>query len=102
MCFSHVLLYALDLTSKGYEARIVIEGMATSLLQKFEEGTAPFTSQYESCKEAGLIAGVCKACANKTGNLASAQRQGLVLLDDMHGHPSIDGFLRQGYEIYTF
>lgn len=102
MCFAHVLLNALDLNSKGHEARIVIEGMATSLLPGFEKGDVPFTSQFESCRAAGLIAGVCKACANKTGSLESAERQGLKLLDDMSGHPSLELFLHQGYDVYTF
>ena len=35
---------------------------------------------------AGLVAGVCKACAGKMGTLEAAQDQGLDLLEDRdHG-----------------
>ena len=32
MCFIHVLLNALDMKERGYEAKIIIEGAATKLL----------------------------------------------------------------------
>lgn len=102
MCFAHVLLNAIDLDSKGYAAQIVIEGTATKLLPLFESGEAPFTPKYQECLEKGLIAGTCKACSAKTGSLESAERQGITLLDDMSGHPSVEGYLKKGYTVLTF
>jgi hypothetical protein len=32
MCFIHVLLNAIDMSEKGYEAKIVVEGAATKLI----------------------------------------------------------------------
>ena len=49
-----------------------------------------------------LLLGVCKACAGKMGSLQAAQAQGLHLLDEMSGHPSIASFMDQGYKVITF
>ena len=49
-----------------------------------------------------LIDGVCKACATKMDTVENARTMGLVLLDDMLGHPSMAKYLKDGYEVITF
>jgi hypothetical protein len=102
MCFAHVLLNALDLRDRGGEAKIIIEGQATKLLKDLNRPENPFYPLYIKTKEAGLVEGVCRACATKTGSLAEAQTQGLRLLDDMSGHPSLGRYLEAGFTILTF
>jgi hypothetical protein len=102
MCFAHVLLNALDLHQRGGEARIIIEGLATKLLQNLNLPENAFHSLYVKVKQAGLIDGVCRACATKTGSLAEVQVQGLPLLDEMNGHPSLGRYLEAGFTILTF
>ena len=102
MCFAHVLLNALDLRARGGEAKIIIEGQATKLLQDLNRPENTFHPLYVKAREAGLIEGVCRACATKTGSLAEAQTQGLRLLDDMSGHPSLGRYLEAGFTILTF
>jgi len=57
---------------------------------------------WEKAKSAGLIEGVCKACSNKMGTLEAAKDQGLVLLDEMTGHPSMARYRDDGFEIVSF
>jgi hypothetical protein len=102
MCFAHVLLNALDLQGRGGEAKIIIEGLATKLLQELNRPENAFHALYVKVKEGGLIDGVCRACATKTGALADVQAQGLRLLDDMSGHPSLGRYLEAGYTVLTF
>ena len=102
MCFAHVLLNALDLRDRGGEAKIIIEGLATKLLAELNRPENAFHALYIRAKEAGLLDGVCRACATKTGSLAEAQNQGLPLLDDMSGHPSLGRYLEAGFTILTF
>ena len=102
MCFIHVLLNALDMKDKGYDVKTVIEGSATKLLPELATKGHPLHTLWEKAKAAQVIEGVCKACANKMGTTASAQEQGLSLLDDMSGHPSMAGYRSRGYEIITF
>lgn len=102
MCFIHVLLNALDMQAKGYEAGIVVEGAATKLVPELAKGDNPLHTLWEKVKTAGLVAGICKACAQKMGTLEAAKEQGLTLLDDMNGHPGMARFRQDGFEIITF
>ncbi|MEN8244383.1 MAG: cytoplasmic protein [Thermodesulfobacteriota bacterium] len=102
MCFIHVLLNALDLDSKGYTAKVVIEGAATKLLPELVKKDNPLHTLWEKAKTAGLIAGVCKACTGKMGTLEAAKEQNLGLLADMNGHPSMSGYLEEGFEVISF
>ena len=102
MCFIHVLLNALDMEEKGYEVKVVIEGAATKLVPELAKKDNPMYRLYEKAKDLDLIDGACKACSNKIGVLEAIKAQGLKLLDDMTGHPSIAQYQEQGFEIITF
>jgi hypothetical protein len=102
MCFIHVLLNALDFSEKDYEIKVVIEGSATRLIGEIDEDNHPLHGLYAKVKEKVLLMGVCRSCSQKMGTLQAAQDQGLRLLDDMSGHPSMSSFTEQGYKIITF
>jgi hypothetical protein len=102
ICFAHVLMNALDIKERGGEAKIIIEGQATKLLQDLNRPQNAFHPLYVKTRQIGLIEGVCRACATMTGSLAEAQEQGLHLLDDMNGHPSLGRYLEAGFTILTF
>ncbi len=101
-CFVHVLLNALDLDEKGHEVRIVMEGAATKLVPDLARDGHPLHSFYVKAKEKQLLDGACRACSVKMKTDAAAEKQGLVLLDDMSGHPSMSRYMERGYEIITF
>jgi hypothetical protein len=102
MCFIHVLLNALDMKSKGYDCRVIIEGAATQLVPSLKNLDHPLHKLWEKTLAAEMVHGVCKACSQKMGTLETARDTGLALLDDMNGHPSMSGFQDRGYEIITF
>ena len=102
MCFVHVLLNALDLHGKGYEVKMVLEGSTTKLIADFEKEDAPFRKMYLECIEKGLLDCVCRACGYQMGTLELAKKNNLPLCDDMNGHPSMERYLKLGYEIITF
>lgn len=102
MCFVHVMLYALDFNEKGYKVKIIIEGSATKLIKELAASEAPFSNLYSQIKEKGLIDCVCKACATKMGTLKDAEAQGLPVNGDLKGHPSMESYLKEGYEVITF
>jgi hypothetical protein len=102
MCFIHVLLNALDMKTKGYEAKIIIEGASVKLIPELVKSNNPLNGLWKKNLEAGLVEGVCKACSNKLGTLEAAKEQGLILLDHMSGHPSMSAYRDLGYEIITF
>lgn len=102
MCFIHVLLNALDMTAKGQEGRIIIEGSATKLIPELAKTGNPLHALWETAKEKNVIDGVCKACSQKMGTLAASKEQGLTLLDDMNGHPGMARYMAQGFDIISF
>jgi len=102
MCFIHVLLNAIDMKEKAVDVKMVIEGEAVKLIPEVAKKENPQNKLWEKVKEAGLVAGVCKACSQKLGTLKDAEAQKLVLLNDMSGHPSISKYMDDGYEIITF
>lgn len=101
-CFAHVLLYALDFNKKGHEVQIVLEGAATKLIGELATPGAPFANLYAEVREKKLLACICKACSQKMGSLEEAEKQGLDIVGDMNGHPSIERYLAEGYEIVSF
>lgn len=98
MCFVHVILNALDMESKGLEAKIIIEGEAVKLVKELEESANPL---YKKAKEKGIFACICKACSAKMGVLEYNQTVDIPLGDDMNGHPSMEAYISRGYQIIT-
>jgi hypothetical protein len=62
----------------------------------------PLNQLWTRCLAAELVAGVCRACANKMGTLEAATEQQLPLLADMNGHPSMSAYMETGYTIISF
>ena len=102
MCFMHVLLNALDMKARGHETKIILEGASVKLIPELVKPEMPLNGLWKKNLQAGLIAGVCKACSNKLGTLEAAKEQGLTILDDMSGHPGMAAYRDEGYEIITF
>jgi predicted peroxiredoxin len=101
----HAFLYALDLHSKGYQTRIIVEGMATRLLADLQRAPLRLQKAVNDAKEAGLIAGAClQACSgcgsSEDRNIVEAiKTQGVVFLKDMENHAGIEPFVSEGYEV---
>ena len=75
---------------------------ATALLPKLAEPANPLHKLWEQAKAKGIVDGVCRGCAHKMGTVDEARRQGLTLLDDMSGHPSMSRYLADGFEVISF
>jgi hypothetical protein len=102
MCFIHVLLNALDLKNKGHETGIVVEGAAVKLVPELAKAEHPLHTLYMKAKDAGLFYGACQACSAKLNVLKDVKAAGMTMLADMNGHPSIAGYMAQGYTVITF
>jgi len=102
VCFSHVMLYALDFFQKGYEVNVVIEGSATGLIKDLLKPDSPFHELYLEVKKNQLIGGICQACSAKMGTLGEARKQGLPIVGELNGHPSLERYVQAGFRIFTF
>ena len=97
MCFVHVLLNALDFHARGYETRVVLEGASVQLVPRLDAEGSPLKGLFAKCRDAGLIAGVCLACAKKLGTFEATEALGLELLGDMMNHAGMAPFIDQGF-----
>ena len=102
MCFAHVMLNALDMKEKGVDIKVVFEGESTKLIPELSKEDAPMGGLYKKMKGQGLIDAVCKACSAKMGVLEAVEKEGLPIVDEMKGHPSMAKYIQDGYEIITF
>ncbi|MBU1230576.1 MAG: cytoplasmic protein [Proteobacteria bacterium] len=102
MCFIHVLLTALDMQARGFEAGIVLEGEATRFVTILGAAQHPMHTLYMKVRGEGLFYGACRACSLKMGMLEQVKAAGLPLLDDMNGHPGMAGYMERGYTVLTF
>ena len=102
MCFIHVLLNAKDWNDRGHEAKIVVEGAATKLIPELDREENPMHKLWEKAKQAGLVAGACRACSAKLGVLDDVKSQDVDLLEGIAGHPSMAQYQEEGFEVITF
>lgn len=98
MCFLHVLLNGLEFHKQGWTAKIVLEGEAVTLIQQMEEDKNPL---YVKVRELGIFDCICRACSIKMGVLEYNEKSGIPLKGELNGHPSMEVYLEEGYQIIT-
>lgn len=97
----HTLLWALDVTSRGGDAKIVLEGQAPRWLLELPDPGHGRHRLYRKVKEMGLIDAVCKACAVQAQAVEAATEEGLRLVYDASGHVSLMPYVNEGYHVLT-
>lgn len=102
MCFIHVLLNGLDMQEKGYGVKIVVEGSACTVIPAIADPHHFMHRLYVQTRDAGLIVGACRACSVKQRVDKAIEAEGIPLIGDMSGHPSMSQYMAAGYEIVTF
>jgi len=102
LCFVHVLLNGIDLSERGQEGLIVIEGDAVNLVAQMSQPGHFLSTLYQKAKKLGLFHGACRACATKLGAIEAIEKENIPLVGDMSGHPSMGGFMAEGYDVITF
>ena len=102
MCFVHVLLNGIDLYERGQEGLIVIEGEAVTLVPEMSRAGHFLSTLYQKAKSLGILHGACKACSIKLKVEKEIEKQGIPLIGEMSGHPSMGNFIEKGYQVITF
>ena len=99
MCFMHVLYNALDLHEKGHTAKIVIEGMSTALIEPLIKEN---NLMLKKAMDLNLIDSVCKVCAVQMDAIDFISTEtNLKLVDEMLGHPPMEPYIKEGFEVIT-
>ncbi len=98
MCFQHILMNALDLSTAGEDIKIIFEGASVKLISIFEEENNPL---YNKAKKADIIAGICLACSKVLGVYDANLKSGLPMLNDMSGHAGMKKYIENGYDVVS-
>lgn len=102
MCFIHVLLNGIDLYERGREGLIIIEGEAVTLVPRMAEPDHFLFPLFQKAKALGILQGACRACSIKLKVDKQIAKEGIPLIGDMSGHPSMGSFIEKGYQVITF
>lgn len=98
MCFMHVLINAVDYHEKDVDVKIIVEGEAVKLIKVLEEEE---NKLYLKTKELGLFDSICKACSAQMGVLEYNETVGIPIKGNANGHPAMNDYTSQGYDIIT-
>ncbi len=74
---------------------------AVKLIPEIASADHPLNALYRNALAADLFEGACRACSTKLGVAEAVEAQGLKLIGDMSGHPSMSGYLSIGFEVVT-
>lgn len=99
MFFAHALLYVNEMSERGHDVKLIVDGVATKHIRELPGSSSPFTDLYLRTRDAGLIDCACRMCSKMTGSLESVEAQGIRLGDDMSGHPSVSEYIEAGYRV---
>jgi hypothetical protein len=103
---NHAFLYAIDLSRKGIEVKLIVEGPATRLFAEAADRQSAIALLLDEARSLGILAG---ACARASAGCASTDPSrfvegavrdaGVPLLSDLQGHAGIAPFVEAGYEL---
>jgi len=97
----HALLYSKELNEEGHEVKLIFDGGGTKWIEEFSK-EHKMTPLYQTLKSAGIISGVCDHCVTAFGvEKDLVRKEGLPLVSEYNGHPSIANLVSSGFQIIT-
>jgi len=98
----HALLYTRELQEGGHDVRLIFDGGGTEWIEEMSKPDSKLNPLYDAVKNAGSITGVCDFCiAAFDGDRNQVRQEGLVLISEYQGHPSLGKLIDEGYQVIT-
>ncbi len=82
----------------GDEVTVVFDGAGTQWIPELLDEEHSYHGLFEAVREEV----VCDYCADAFGVADSVETDGLTLVDEFEGHPSVREFVADGYDVITF
>ena len=82
------------------DLQLIFDGAGTQWIEVLADPEHNYHDLYRDVK--GAITGACQYCANAYGVKQSLQDEGITMLKENRGHPSIRSLVTQGYQVITF
>lgn len=96
----NALTTAKELKQEGDEVVIVFDGAGTRWIPELSNPDHRYHGLLESVRD--RISGACEYCATAFGVRDQVERTGVELLDEFDQHPSLRGYLADGFQVITF
>lgn len=95
--------YAVDLSDRGYDVQVYLDGEGTKWPAAFaEDPDRPFKHRWDQLQERGLLAGACGYCASAFGATEACRLEDVDLLSGGEEHaPAVGELADEGYELLT-
>lgn len=97
----HALLYATELKEKGYDVVLIFDGAGTEWAEELSnpDSQTKLLRMYTTFKKKGIQEIVCDFCAGAFGVKGKLNKRQCPLLSEYKGHPSIEKWVKQGYQL---
>lgn len=84
----------------GDDVQLIFDGAGTKWIPELAKPDHKAKPLYDAVKD--RVGGACQFCAGAFGVTDGVQQEGVTLLGDYEGHPSIRTLVTQGYQVITF
>jgi hypothetical protein len=91
---------AKEFKEAGDEALVIFDGAGTKWIDELSRSDHKYHELFEDVR--GEMAGACAYCAKAFGVKDRVEEEGVPLIDEYEGHPSVRKLVSDGYEVVTF
>lgn len=91
---------AKEFKEAGDDVKIVFDGGSTTWIPKLEDPEHRRHELWTSVKD--VVAGACSFCSFAFNVKDEVEAAGIPLLADFDNHPSVRGYVEEGYQVITF
>lgn len=91
---------AKEFNQAGDDVELIFDGAGTQWIKELADEDHRYHSLYAETRE--TITGACGYCAEAYGVLAAVEHEGVNLLDEHDGHPSLRRLVINGFQVITF
>jgi hypothetical protein len=96
----NALTTAKELKQEGDEVVVVFDGAGTKWIPALSDQEHRYHGLLQSVRD--RISGACAYCATAYGVRDGVEESGVELLNEFDQHPSLRGYLADGYQVITF
>lgn len=96
----NALTTAKEFKESGDEVALVFDGAGTKWVPALSEADHKYSALFADVRD--KVAGACEYCSQAYGVRAEVEATGVDLLADYERHPSLHGYVREGYQVITF
>lgn len=97
----HALIYVTELKEKGYDVVLIFDGAGTEWAEELSnpDSQSKLLPVYQSLKKTGAVEVVCDFCVVAFGVKEKLTGRQLPLVSEYKGHPSIEKWIKKGYQL---